>query len=262
MIRVKKIRIPELPTREPRRLYVYLPHDYSSSEERYPVLYMFDGHNVFYDAHATYGKSWGMKEYLTRTRLPLMVVAVECNPEGTRRLNEYAPWDRDIPRLGHLEGLGKVTMNWITGPLKQWVDRTYRTLPDREHTYIAGSSMGGLMSLYAVTAYNEVFSRAAALSPSIHAGGRHLHELIRSAGLQPTTRVYMDVGTEEISHSEYAVLAGLFTCAAELVRSGAEVAARLVPGAAHNEAAWERRIPVFMDYLLGPDGGNEAEITN
>ena len=62
MIRIKRIQIPELPTKQKRRLYVYLPHDYYRSDRRYPVLYMFDGHNVFFDAHATYGTSWGMKE--------------------------------------------------------------------------------------------------------------------------------------------------------------------------------------------------------
>ncbi len=112
MIRIRKIQIPELPTKQPRRLYIYLPHDYYRSDRRYPVLYMFDGHNVFYDKHATYGKSWGMKEYLTRTKLPLILVAVECNTEGERRMNEYSPWDIDcIPQLGHMEGLGKVTMD-------------------------------------------------------------------------------------------------------------------------------------------------------
>ena len=61
MIRVKRIQIPSLPTEKPRRLYIFLPRGYHKSERRYPVLYMFDGHNVFYDSHATYGKSWGMK---------------------------------------------------------------------------------------------------------------------------------------------------------------------------------------------------------
>ncbi|MBQ9593381.1 MAG: alpha/beta hydrolase, partial [Lachnospiraceae bacterium] len=137
MIRVKGIQIPELPTVNPRRLYVYLPRDYRRSDRRYPVLYMFDGHNVFYDAHATYGKSWGMKEYLARTGLPLIVAAVECNTEGERRMNEYSPWDLDIiPELGHLEGLGKVTMDWMSGPLKEFIDAEYRTLPGRENTLI------------------------------------------------------------------------------------------------------------------------------
>ncbi len=248
MIRVKKIRIPELPVKAPRRLYVYLPRDYSVSERRYPVLYMFDGHNVFYDAHATYGKSWGMKEYLTRTRLPLIVAAVECNTEGERRMNEYSPWD--LPELKDPKGLGKVTMDWMSGPLKQEIDRTYRTLPDRENTLIAGSSMGGLMALYAVTAYNEIYSRAAALSPCFWAGGRALHNLLFGTPLRSPTRVYMDVGTEEVRHGEREPLAEMFRGAAELTGAGADVAARVVPGAVHNEAAWEKRIPVFMDYLL------------
>lgn len=250
MIRIKKIRIPELPAKNPRRLYVYLPRDYASSGKRYPVLYMFDGHNVFYDSHATYGKSWGMKEYLTRTRLPLIVAAVECNTEGNRRLNEYSPWDFDFPRLGRLEGLGKVTMDWMSGPLKQMIDEKYRTLPDRENTLIAGSSMGGLMSLFAVTAYNEVYSRAAALSPSIWAGGRQLQSLLSGTELREPTRVYMDVGTEEMRRGRRGKMTDLFKCAEKLTKSGADVAARLVPGALHNEAAWEKRIPIFMDYLL------------
>ncbi len=251
MIRVRKIQIPALPTKQPRRLYVYLPHDYYSSDRRYPVLYMFDGHNVFYDDHATYGKSWGMKEYLTRAKLPLILVAVECNTEGERRMNEYSPWDIDvIPKLGHMKGLGKVTMDWMSGPLKKFVDSTYRTLPDREHTLIAGSSMGGLMALYAVTAYNGVYSRAAALSPCFWIGGDKLHELLSETSLARTTRVYMDYGTAENAEGNTEDIADMFKGAEELTDSGAQVAARAVAGAAHNAAAWEKRIPVFMDYLL------------
>ena len=251
MIRIKKLQIPGLPTKQPRRLYIYLPQKYTVSEMRYPVLYMFDGHNVFYDSHAAYGKCWGMKEYLTRTKLPLIVAAIECNPEGKRRMNENAPWEMNMPRFGQLEGLGKVTMDWMTGPLKQYIDENYRTLPDREHTMIAGSSMGGLMTLYAVTAYNEVFSRGAALSPTFAAGGKHLHKLMSGTPLRSTTRVYMDVGTAEIAPNKHSRLAELFKGAAELTKAGAEAAARVVPGAEHNEAAWEKRIPVFMDYLWG-----------
>ena len=250
MIRIKKIQIPELPTKKPRRLYIYLPHDYARSDRRYPVLYMFDGHNVFYDSHATYGKSWGMKEYLARTRLPLIVAAVECNHEGERRMNEYAPWDLNIRKLEENgKGLGKLTMDWMTGPLKQMIDSTYRTLPDRENTMIAGSSMGGLMTLYAVTAYNEIFSRGAAVSPSLWAGGKHLHKLIANTPLLSPTRIYMDLGTREFRTEDRKPMADLFKTAAGLTVSGADVAARIVPGAVHNEAAWEKRIPVFMDYL-------------
>lgn len=258
MIQITKLQIPGLPTKKPRRLYVWLPKDYDRSEQRYPVLYMFDGHNVFYNSHATYGKSWGMKEYLTRTKLPLIVAAIECNHEGERRMNEYSPWDLDIPELGDTEGVGKVTMDWMSGPLKEFIDAEYRTLPGRENTLIAGSSMGGLMALYAVTAYNEVYSRAAALSPCFWAGGQELHKLLSDTPLRTPTRVYMDYGTAEIRPDDRECLAEVFKGAAELTLSGADVDTRIVPGALHNEAAWEKRIPIFMDYLLGGEESEEA----
>ena len=251
MIRIQKIDIPALPTETPRRLYVYLPKDYVRSSERYPVLYMFDGHNVFYDSHATFGKSWGMKEYLVKTKLPLIVVGVECSHDGERRMNEYAPWDLHmIPELKEREGLGRVTMDWMSGPLKEEIDRTYRTLPEREHTMIAGSSMGGLMTLYAMTAYNGVYSRGAALSPCIWAGGESLQDLIAKTSFLSPSRIYMDHGTGELDGFGREDLSVMFSTAASLSRSGADVAARAVPGALHNEEAWEKRIPVFMDYLL------------
>ena len=129
---------------------------------------MFDGHNVFFDSDATYGKSWGMKNYMDRTKTQLIIVAVECNHSPDNgRLKEYSPFSFEDPKYGAVQGLGKMTMEWMVNWLKPYIDKRYRTLPDRAHTYIAGSSMGGLMSLYAVVAYNQVFSGAAALSPSL-----------------------------------------------------------------------------------------------
>ena len=256
MIHIRKIQIPAFPTQAPRRLYVRVPRDYARSDRRYPVLYMFDGHNVFYDSHATFGKSWGMKAFLDAAGLPLIVAAVECNPEGCRRLNEYAPWDFRVPKAyrfnsvpAFIQGEGERTMDWFIHSLKPEIDRRYRTLPDREHTLIAGSSMGGLMALYAVTAHNEVFSRAAALSPSLWAGGGNLRDLLNRP-LSGPTRVYLDVGDQELPAKRRAALAALFEAAAALTRSGADAAARVVPGGRHNEASWEARIPVFLDYLL------------
>ena len=248
MITVTKIQIPALPTKKPRRLYVYVPKEYKLSERRYPVLYMFDGHNVFYNSHATYGKSWGMKEYLERTKLPLIVVAVECNTEGMRRINEYTPWDIRSP-YGNFDARGKETMEWFTKELKPEIDRTYRTLPDREHTLIAGSSMGGLMSIYALVAYNDVFSGAAALSPSLWVSMKRMKLLIEEKPLLAPTRIYMDLGTAEIDGRRKA-LADMFRTAQRLSLAGADVMASAIPGAVHNEAAWEKRIPIFFDYLL------------
>ena len=110
--------------------------------------------------------------------------------------------------------------------------------------------MGGLMSLYAVTAYNEVFSRAAALSPCLWIGDM-LHRLLAETSLCSPTMVYMDIGTGELQPGENDQLAELFEVAADLTRAGAQAAARVIPGAEHCEAEREKRIPVFMDYLLG-----------
>ena len=86
-----------------RRAYLYLPACYDAEpERRFPVLYMFDGHNVFFDSHATYGKSWGMAEYLDRTRTPLIVAAVECNPRPQQR----AGWPNTPPTLSATRALG------------------------------------------------------------------------------------------------------------------------------------------------------------
>ncbi len=249
MIKLSKIQIPSLPTAKPRRLYVYLPRGYAGSGRRYPVLYMFDGHNVFYDGHATYGKSWGMKEYLEKSGRELILVAVECNHEGFRRLSEYTPWSFSGRGLGTVEGQGTLTMDWITKELKPRIDAEYRTLPDREHTLIAGSSMGGLMALYAAVAYNDVFSRAAALSPCLGVAPRRMAELIKARPLRDPTRIYLDMGGAE-AEGHVRALTALFDTAKLLTRSYADVAARVVPDGRHCEADWEKRIPVFMDYLL------------
>jgi predicted alpha/beta superfamily hydrolase len=117
---------------------------------------------------------------------------------------------------------------------------------------LAGSYMGGLMTIYALVAYNQTFSMGDDLSPSIWAGGMRLVELIAKAGIAAPTRVYLDLGTAEIPEDQQYAYSAMFGLAGTLSLFGADVAARMVPGAEHNEAAWEKRIPVFMDYLLKP----------
>ena len=194
-----QVRLPELAGERLRSAYVYLPESYGWDEcRRYPVLYMFDGHNVFFDQDATYGKSWGMKEYLDQTQPQLIVAAVECSHSPDNgRLSEYSPYDFADPQLGRFRGLGRETMEWLIHDFKSEIDRQYRTLPDREHTFLAGSSMGGLMSLYGVMEFNHVFSRAGALSPSVWVAPGKLSKLAREAELGRDTVIYTDYGSEE-----------------------------------------------------------------
>lgn len=169
MIKKWSVSYPAVNGTEQRRVYVYLPTMYEADpDRRYPVLYMFDGQNVFFDEDATFGKSWGLANYLDYTDTPLIVAAVECNAgPNNERLVEYSPYRFDDPTYGHFDGKGAATMSWFIHRFKPFIDRNFRTLPDREHTFIGGSSMGGLMSLYALLNHNDVFGRAAALSPSI-----------------------------------------------------------------------------------------------
>ena len=251
MVKKWELTIPELTGTEKRRAYVYLPTMYwKQPRRRFPVLYMFDGHNVFFDEDATYGKSWGLADYLDYTDTPVIVAAVECNHHPDNgRLSEYSPFDYSDGELGTFSGRGAITMEWFTKTFKPIIDRRFRTIRGREHTFIAGSSMGGLMSLYAVTKYNHVFSRAAALSPSVWVDLEKLLELIGEAQIAPGTVVYMDYGSEELGNHEGMAL-GLKQVADALFDRGVYLNARIVPGGDHSEASWERQIPFFMETLL------------
>ena len=159
MVEKLPLTIPALSGKTPRNVYVYLPEVAKKNpRKRFPVLYMFDGHNVFFDEDATYGKSWGMKKYMDKNRTPMIIVAVECNHgKNNERLKEYSPFNFGYKNELRIVGKGEKYMDWLINTLKPITDENYPTLPDRAHTFIAGSSMGGLMSLYAVTKHNDVF---------------------------------------------------------------------------------------------------------
>ncbi len=249
MIKKWKVTIPKLSGEKPRVAYIYLPNNYDKdSNQRYPVLYMFDGHNVFFDKDATYGKCWGMKEYMQRAKKQMIIVAVECNHEGNKRLVEYSPVNFENEYLGKVRGKGNVYMNWLVNTLKPYIDQHYRTLPDREHTYIAGSSMGGLMSLYAVSAYNHIFSKAACLSPSLWINFSKVMEFIAKTNYQPGTNIFMDYGELEMSN-HFASQEALIAVSHLLLAKRVNLTLRILPDGEHSEASWEREIPIFMDCL-------------
>ena len=251
MLQTWRVTIPELTGGEERRAYLYLPDSYDREpDRRYPVLYMFDGHNVFYDSDATYGKSWGLGEYLDAVEAPLIVVAVECNHHPDNgRLSEYSPFTFYEPDLGQVEGRGQITMEWFTRVLKPEMDRNLRTLPGRRHTFIAGSSMGGLMAHYALLEYNQIFSRAAALSPSLWVAPERVARMVRGCDVAAGTVLYMDYGSREMENHQ--LMAGQFSrVTAQLLDRGVFLTCRIVPDGEHCEASWERQVPFFIETLL------------
>ena len=250
MIHKWEVTLPKLTGEEKRMAYIYLPESYEKEPDRhYPVLYMFDGHNVFFDEDATYGKCWGMKEYMDYTDTQLIIAAVECNHGvNNERLSEYSPYNFTDPYFGKIKGKGKATMDWFVEEFKPFIDGNFRTKPERESTFIAGSSMGGLMSLYAVMRYNKYFSRCAALSPSISFSPERLEKLFKSARIRKDTHIYMDYGSKEIE--EYPEVRDLYAdFTAQLMKRGIHVNSRIIPGGTHCEASWERQLPFFMETL-------------
>ena len=249
MVKKWNIKIPKLSGDKERRAYIYLPASYETNpDKRYPVMYMFDGHNVFFDSDATYGKSWGMNKFMEESKKELIVVGVECNHEGNRRLVEYSPMNYENSTMGKIRGKGNVYMNWLVNELKPYIDSNYRTLTDRKNTIIAGSSMGGLMALYAATVYNHVFQRAACLSPSLWVAPGKVLEIVARAHIRRDTCIYMDYGSLEMfNHAANAE--ALISTSHLLLTKRVNLALRVVPGGTHCEASWEKQIPIFMECL-------------
>ncbi len=243
------VKIPQLSGEMTRRAYIWLPASYAKDPEKhYPVMYMFDGHNVFFDSDATYGKSWGMGKYLSQSKKDLIVVAVECNHQGNSRLQEYSPINFENATLGKIRGKGRTYMKWLVSELKPYIDANYRTLPDRENTIIAGSSMGGLMALYGCCTFNHVFQRAACLSPSLWVDTGKVIEMVAKANIKNDTCIYMDYGSREM-YNHAANTEALISTSHLLLTKRVNLALRVVPGGDHSEASWGKQIPVFMDCL-------------
>lgn len=243
------VKIPALTGEKTRKAYVYLPVGYGKDKAaRYPVLYMFDGHNLFSDDEATYGKCWGLADYLDGTETQIIVAAVECNHEGNRRLSEYSPVNFTMPDGQKIAGRGKKYMDWLVGEFKPYIDANFPTLPDRTSTAIGGSSMGGLMTLYAMARYGKYFSRGAALSPSLWVNGQSVLPFIKNCTFRRDSVIYTDYGSREFSNSSPRREAFAGTCAV-LIEKGVNLTARVVPGGLHCEASWEKQIPYFMHVL-------------
>ncbi len=241
-----------------RPLHIWLPEDYYRSRERYPVMYFFDGHNLFLDEDATYGKSWGMKAFLEDWPKDMIVVGMECGHEGQERLSEYLPYPANKgSHFDQFEPLGDATFRWILEVVKPMIDGEFRTIPFRECTAIGGSSMGGLMVLYGAVHYNRWFSKAACISSAMGFCMRPLMKDMRANPLDPDTRIYLSWGTREAvgckdpsREDRSSKTYGWNSRVGDQARSdGAAVRLRCQVGAGHCEADWEKLVPEFMDFL-------------
>lgn len=242
--------------KQDRLIRVYLPDCYHKSHKRYPVLYMHDGQNVFEDEGAIKGVSLGLKDFLDKNKINIIVVAIDLNPEGEERFNEYCPWETGAIAekiIGHPSstgGKGEQYLEFIVKELKPLIDQKYRTLED--HTSMAGISLGGLISTYAACRYPQIFKRIAAISPGYYRNQEELEVFVRNSDLTGVERFYIDFGTHEISDDKE--LNNQFT---EMIQSIYEILSskidntryQTIQNGEHNYSSFKKRIGEVLSYL-------------
>lgn len=235
-----------------RDITIFLPPGYEASDERYPVLYLHDGQNLFDpDAAFAKGQHWRVGETATTliesARIPPVII-VGINNTGARRLHEYTQTHDRRRGGGGAEAYGQL----IVRELKPFVDARYRTLPEAAHTGIGGSSLGGLVSLYLGLEYPDVFSRLALMSPSVWWDRRAILRNVRNARPKPRLRIWVDIGTREGRyHVENARLlkAGL---SKNGWVEGDDLHYEEVPDGTHSEGAWAERFGRVLEFLFAP----------
>lgn len=236
-----------------RKLRVYLPPDYAASSQRYPVLYMFDGQNLF-DEATSYAGEWGVDETmdaLAREGFPAIVVGIDHG--GEQRFNELIPyWN-----VRFLPNLGASFIDDVVHAIKPFVDANYRTRPERDHTVIVGSSLGGLSADYAIHRYPEVFGKAAVFSPSYWVSEEPF-AIARRTPLPAGSRVYLYTGGREgaESVSQLETMASILRAHSG---GGDGVTMHVVADAEHNEAAWRTEFPRAVRWLFDAGAMRAAE---
>jgi predicted alpha/beta superfamily hydrolase len=244
-----------------RRVSVFLPDSYDVDNNRhYPVLYMHDGQNLFHAEQAASGIAWEVDEsvdYLVSEGFmgPIIVVGIDNTPA---RVPEYTS---SVDRALEQGGLATDYAHFVVEEVKPWVDAQLRTLPDRERTGLAGSSLGGLVSLYMLREYPEVFGRVGCLSTSLWWNEREAlgwADAIAEAW-QPDTRMWLDVGTAEGDDPDGDGMTSMVVEARDLreqlldlgLSFGEDLGYLEAEGDGHNETAWAGRFPGMLHFLFG-----------
>lgn len=215
-----------------RRVRVWLPAGYEGSQARFPALYLHDGQNLAGDA-APHG-GWAVDQALADHPRAILV---GIDHGGERRVTELNPWSN--ARFGAGEGLDY--LRFIVEVVKPMVDARFRTRPERAHTAIGGSSLGGLVSLAALHWHPSVFGAALVLSPAYWIAPEVFELPIVQA------RVWQSIGTRE--GPRYVDDARRMQAWLSR-RPGVEARLEIVPDAGHDEAAWRAQFPHALRWWL------------
>lgn len=236
-----------------RTVIVWLPPGYEASKtQRYPVLYMHDGQNVFDAATSFLGVEWRADEtaaQLIRDQKiePLIIVGIYNTPARTA---EYTPFSDAVHNEG---GNGDAYLAFLVETVKPLIDKTYRTKPDREDTALAGSSLGGVISIYAICKHPDVFGKAGVISPALWFGECAALKYAQEHPPRADARIWVDVGTEEgEKKSAYVSQARELVelLEAKNLKRGVNVEYLEVEGAVHHEKAWAERFDRALMFLF------------
>jgi len=237
---------------QPHDVTVMLPPEYDAHlDRRYPVLYLHDGQNVFDDLPLSpFGVQWGVDttaRALMHARViePLIIVAI--GNAGRDRIDEYTPTRDSMHDAG---GAADRYGQMLVEEIKPWVDRRWRTRRGPRDTGLAGSSLGGLLTLHLGLTHPTVFGKLALLSPSVWWDDRWIvRRLAALESHRPDLRIWLDVGT-----AEHRMLRGTRLLYRMLQRRGWRVGVDLkymeANGALHDERAWGERTGLFLRYLF------------
>lgn len=240
---LRDVESPQLGNR--RDILVYLPPSYAEGNRRYPVIYMHDGQNLF-DASTSFAGEWGVDQTLEAASAEGVEAIVVAIPNiGPERTSEYSPFVD--PKAGG--GKGDQYLAFIRETLKPLVDVDFRTLPDRHNTGIAGSSMGGLISLYGFVKHPETFGFVAAMSPSLWFANRAMLDYIEKTSVHQG-RIYLDVGMKEGQKTLDDVLRLRDILISKGFRMRRDMLLVVDTAGEHNERAWGRRIRRVLEFLL------------
>jgi len=239
LVVLPSVHSPQLDNR--RDLYIYVPAAPALGGTGYPVIYMQDGQNLF-DPALSFAGTWGVDKALTwASRRGLDAIVVGIPNMADARIAEYNPFGEAGDRY----------LDFVTHTVKSIVDAQFPTLPDRRHTGIAGSSMGGLISLYAFFRYSDSFGFAAALSPSLWFADGALLDLVARAPRVPG-RLYLDVGMREGQQTVALGRRLRDLLLAKGYEGGRDFRWVEDKDGVHHESAWGRRFREALPFLL-PD---------
>lgn len=250
---------------EERRIRVLLPKDYDKETwANYPVLYMHDGQNVFYSKESFSGYSWKIIPTIKNNRhLPKFIV-VGIDNAGGNRLNEYGPWRTDVGKTREVAGSGGDGMaygDWVVNTVKPFIDRTYRTKPEPEHTLLAGSSMGGIITAYMGATYPHIFGNIGVFSLASWFSERDFLRFCNHHPLHTDNKVFIQVGTNEgdevdelfISNMNQAYIDCSLRYYQSLIRTGSpleNISLNIIANAIHHEKHWADSFLAFLQFTL------------